>query len=666
MTTRSSKTVVKSRELRDLEALQQRQLWWIAPGKDEKDPNGKETARALTRSATAREISYVPNRWRNLCFWRETTGRPALSQLAYGMAKRPNSFVSYYSSFTWAGTKSRSIAQLCDIFTNRLLAHTTHVSFVPSEGDWAEVKESQQIEDWVEAGNDTLSYFQKRNILGQDALIYGTGFMYYTDDGFGNPDMRVVHPDCVLLSDPDDGNPYDVILRFWGRRTELLYQYRDNPEACEAIAKASSAYPAFYFGSSTLDCSDIVPYLIGYTRPMGKEPGRHVEVIGDYTLIDEEWNWPVPLEAWQFKPMGESWFGQGIPEQTLQIAQWVDGLLAIAQESEQRGGVGKWLIDENANVNADALGDAVAAAVTYLGKPPEYITPEGIGQWFLQHLQYLQGLLRSIVHVSEEAIKGEAPKEFTSGIALQTYSNIEDSSYLEAIGRLEEFDRRNAYQLIMLGKRLNCNFIRTGDRREIKWKELSFNPKFRLNDIQAFNTGRLSQTIAGKQQRLTEMYQNGLIDKRLFVKYQQTPDIPGLYSQLNADADDIQKQLDELVKSDEYIPPSPFQDFDFAIQAVETKMKRCDAQGYPQEVLDRLSMWRATVKNLQAQNNTPDTVPGSPANVPAPPAPGMSAPGLQPPAGLPQLAPVPPPSPLGAAPAPSLPVTANSFAPPQA
>lgn len=639
----------QSKTLRLLQDKSKEQLWFLAPKKKNADDQAKDLAQALNRSAKQREIANIPTRWRNYVYFREMTGRPSMGQLAYGMSKRPATFVTYYSSFQFSGIKSRFCASMADVYINRLLGHQTFISFIPDKGDFEQTKQCEDWESWVEGGFDQLGYWNQRTMAGIEMIWYGTGFITFEEDSQGNPVIGTAHMDEMLYSNPDDPDPFDVIRRRWGKKTELLEKYEDNPAACEAIANAETAYPAFYFGAGTMDCTDIVPYLEAYTKPMGKDPGRHVECVGDFVLTDEPWNYPHPYEAMQFNQLPGSMFGQGIAEVLLQISQWIDGILTTMQEAEQRGGAGKWLYDENSNVNPDALGDTVAAAVSYLGKPPEYITPEGIGEWSLKHLDMLMNMGRQIVHVSEQAVKGEAPKAFTSGVALEKYSEIDDQTFLEKISRLEEFDRRCAYQLLMLGQRTKCQFIRRGsERRAIKFADLKWNPDFRLTNIQAFNVGRLSQTVAGRTQVLKEMYAEKTIDKKLYIKYQQTPDIPGMFSELNSGADSIQEQLDDLVKSSDYQPPSPWMDYDFAIQAVESKLNKAVANGLPQDVIDRLSLWRATVKNLQAQNATPPTVPataGPPGSAPPISGPPGAAPGpfgFQPPPEAAAVAPIQP------------------------
>ena len=626
------KTVrVQSKELRELDKLAHERIWWLVDPDPVKDPTGVKMARAIRKAASDREISYIPTRWRHFVYFREVTGRPGLAQLAYGMSKRPQAFVNYYSSFGFSGVKSRSCAQVADIYINRMLGHQTFVQFLPDDGDFDQTKQCQEWESWVEGGFDQLNYWSERATMGTEALWYGTGFLGFDLGDDDNPKLGSVNLDELLYENPDDPEPYDVIWRRWARKTELLQKYKDNPAACEAIASAATAQPAFFFGRGNLDVSDIVPYLIGYTKGSEAKPGIKTVAIGDWSET-KEWKYPHPFEGWQFSPMPGSVFGQGLVEQTLQVSQWIDGILSTMQEAEQRGGAGKWLYGENSNVNPDALGDTVAAAVSYLGEKPEYITPEGIGQWALGHLTALQNLLRQISHISEQAIKGEAPKSFTSGVALEKYSEIDDQNFLEKIGRLEEFDRRCAYQMLMLGQRTNCQFIRKGsDRKPIKWADLKWNPTYRIDNIQAYNVGRLSQTVAGRFQVLKEMYAEKTINKKLYIKFQQTPDIRGMFSELNSPVDDIQEQLDTLVKGDEYIPPTPYMDFAFAQQAVESRLAKEEKLKSPQEVLDRLQMWRATVLAMQKQNTTPDTPPGQPV----PPPPGQGPPGMPPGAGPP-------------------------------
>lgn len=643
--------------LKELQAISD--LWYLADKRSKEDPRGRKLADAIRRSAVRREVANIPQRARNWIFYRCMTGRPSLDQFAYSMAKRPSSFVSYYSNLDFAGIKSRFAATMADVYTNRLLGHQTFVSMIPVKGDAEQNAQAQDLEEGIDISDDQLNYQKERTTLCTEAFWYGTGFIKFGDDGQKNPKLTAVNMDELLYANQDDPDPYDVIQRVWAKKTELLEEYKGSKDACEAILRAENAYPAFYFGRGTLDCTDVVPLLEGWTRPLSKSvPGRHVKTIGDYTLVDEPWEYPHPFESWSFDLLPGSLIGQGIAEKLLQISQWIDGLLTFLQDCEARAGRPKWMREENSNVNPDTLGDVTAAVVDYLGTMPTLVTPEAVGQYALVHLKMLMDLGSSIVHVSQAAVKGELPAGITAAIALEKYAQIDDQNFLEKIGRLEDFDKRCAYQKIMLFKRLNARF--KSGRRTFDWSTVKLNANFRINDLQAYNVGRLAQTVAGRIQIVEQMYANKRIDGKTYNKFLQTPDIPGMFRDLNAEADDIQKQLDNLVKTAEYNPPTPFMDPIYALKMVETRYAREEADGSSQDVLDRLLMWRATVLSFQKQATTPD--------VDAPPSEAAGA--LPPvvPAGFADMAPPQIPGDpsipaLPLAPPPELPQVTNSAVP---
>ncbi len=585
--------------------LENSDLWWIADGVSAKDPTGKKLAHAVTRAATNREIANVPQRWRNFVFFREMTGRPASFQFAYGMAKRPETFTNYYRRFQFSGMKSRFAGTMCDVYTNRLLGHQTYVSMIPQKGNAEQNAMAREIEDGIDLADDQMRYQAERTTVCTEAFWYGAAAMYFGEDLNGNPIVQAVNPDELLYASYDDTNPYDVIWRTWGKKTELLEEHQDNPEACEAILNAPCAEPAFYFGRGSPDCSDVVPLLQAWTRPLSKKtPGRYVKVIGEYTLKDEKWKYPHPFEWWAFNQLPGTMLGQGIAEILLQVSQWIDGLLTTQQECEVRAGHPKWMVEENSNVNPDTLGDLNAAIVSYMGTKPTLDAPEPIGRYSMQTLGFLMDLGRSMVHVSSASVKGEMPAGITAAIAIEKYAQIDDQNFLEKIGRLEDFDRRCAYQKIMLFKRLKAKF--KSGRREFDWSTVPINDYFRVDDIQAYNVGRLSQTVSGRIQIVEQMRANNRIDDKMYNKFMQTPDIPGMFRDLNAQANNIDKQLDALIKSDDFIPPTPYMDFEYALQQVEMRMDREEAEGARQDVLDRLGMWRSVVMSYVKQKTTPD------------------------------------------------------------
>jgi hypothetical protein len=345
--------------------------------------------------------------------------------------------------------------------------------------------------------------------------------------------------------------------------------------------------------------------------------------VTDFALTDEEFEPDtLPFEAYHFFELSGSTWGQGLAETTLQYSEWVDELLSVTHESDIRAGRGKWFVDETSNVNTDDLSDAVANVVTHLGARPEYVAHDSISPSTMGRVQALIEMAMSRVHVSQQAVKGEVPKSLTSAVALEKWASIDDSSFLEMIGRAEEFVRRCALQYIRIAKRLKPKYTLTGRTKQlIDWPELEMDGDHPLN-ITAYCIGRLGQTLAGKTQKLQQLRQQGDITRQQYLRYLETPNTEGLLDTLNSRTDLVDMILDELVFSDEYVPPPSFCDFEYAVAATEDRYSIEAQQETPQDVLDRLLQFRAHLKELMTQ--------GVPA---AAPAPGLVPP--PPPGGLP-------------------------------
>ena len=596
----------------DAELLITAALWWLAPKKDESDPNGAKLARTMTQVATDRETANMPRRWNSYRFFRCMTGRPQFASFAYAMARRPSNFMSFYGQAEFQPMKAGFSGGLGDVYVNRLFAHTTFVEFVPEKGDFTQRQLAEELTPWCEDEFETSGFWEAYGQMGLDALYYGTGFIKFCKGLKKHGKCESTNPDELLFANEDEPNPQEVIQRVWTTKEDALTKHGKTQEARDAIMKAQSAYPAFYFGPGTLNTENIIALLEGWSLPNSKgEPGRHVLCIGEYTLVDEPWTDPeLPFERFAFHELPSSIYGQGLAELTLQFSEWIDEILQTMQESDIRSGTGKWLLEENSNVNVDALGDTNAAAVTYLGKEPKFITPDPINRYALDRLQMLVDMGMKRVHVSVNAVTGEVPKALTSAIAVERWAQIDDANFAEMIGRLEKVVVRSSYQLLRLAKRQKPSTKRPGrDKQIIDWDRLQIDGD-RPIMMDGFNVGRLGQTVAGKTQQLEKMVADGGITRQVYNKYLQVPDIDNLMDEINAPVEGVSRMLENLIMGGKYIPPSPFFDLGYAKQAVEARIILEGNEGTPEDVLDRLRMWRSAVIALKIQQTTPDAAPG--------------------------------------------------------
>ena len=230
-------------------------------------------------------------------------------------------------------------------------------------------------------------------------------------------------------------------------------------------------------------------------------------------------------------------------------------------------------------------------------------------------------------HVSETQIQGEVPKSLTSAVALESFQKIDDVNFADHIDRLEKLDLRSAFQLVRLCKKLAYSFA-LNDRDKVDYSTLKLE-NGQVAGLTMFNTGRLGQTYSGKQQELATLLQTGSIKLDTYNKYLEVPDNMRMLREQNAPQTGADAALDRLVISDDYIPPTPFLNLDYAKQAAENKFtietNRPEERRLPQKQLDQILMWRAAVMSMIKQRNTPDQpAANAPAQAGSAPAPGFS------------------------------------------
>lgn len=613
----------------DLSALGS-DLWWLAPRKDDDDPTGAGLAREITRVARNREMADIPRRFKNLTFFRHYTGRPVVGTYAFGMARRPSNFISYYGDSEFSPPRFNLIQTCSDIYVTRLLQHKTHISYVPAANSFDQRQVAQDIEAWIEAGRDELDYWRVRKERGINALCYGSGWTKWWSPDGKKMEVRAPSPDELLFGNYDEPNPNEYIERVWAMREDVYDMFGVDDESRAAILNAPSASPAFFFGPGTLATQSIIPLLYGLrTKHQGDngKVGREVLVVGNYTIWDRDYDdYETNLVKYDFHELPSALFGKGIPEILLEIQNDLDEQSAVEQESFIRSGTGKWFFDADSGVNPDELGDTVAAAVACAPntKRPEYVTPDPITERAAERFERQVNWGMKMVHISENAVQGEIPKSLTSAVAIDSWAKVDDINFAELIDRIEVADRQDAQQQIRLGKKLKVDYKRVGTGQQlIKWDALGI-AENTVVGLTAFNVGQLGQTYAAQKQEIISMLASGEIDRPTANKYLQVPDRRQMFDQLNAPETGVDKQLDRIVLGD-YEPPTPFLNPDYAIQAVEARyiLERDRPFPIPQRQLDNLLMWRAVMKDIKAQQMTPGDNFGAaplPGNAPGAPA----------------------------------------------
>lgn len=616
----------------------QSNMWWKAAPKDaKKDPLGRDVALWLTRVATKIEAANTQQRWRSLVYYRHFTGRPTSAQFAYGMASRPSSY-TYYRGFAFNPPTYNAIASCADVYVNRLLRQQMFMSIVPERGAFEQRQQSEMIQMWVEAGLHEIGFWKAFTKMGLDGLCYGSGIIKIAEALTKKIGCFRVHRDELLYENEDEDDPNSVIQRVWANREDVMDRFGKDEASRKAIENCDSAFPAFYFGATPLDCSNVIPLLAGYRKQhVDGSPGRHVLAVQNYAIVDEPYVEPdLPYIQWDFHQLPSGVFGQGLCEILLRIQEEIDRQMAADTENSMRGGWPKWLAHVDSGVNPAALGDTSWGVVKWSGPPyakPEPVNPPSLIAEQVTRVDRLIKFAEKRAHISEVAIKGESGAGANaSGVAQEKRTQIDDANFAEMGRRLEEVAEAAAGKLIRLGIKLKPSFTLPGRNRQlIDWKSVHILDSATVG-IEAIGMSRFPQSISGRQELLDNMLANGAISRQLHSRFSQVPDTDRLQDEINAPQDSVDKMLSDILRSGEYEPPMPFMDLDYAKVAAEVRYMLEVKMGAPRNSLDDVLSWRAAVMELIAQRDTPDeptvvtppgVTPGGPPVGAAPPAAGF-------------------------------------------
>jgi hypothetical protein len=632
--------------------------WFLAKRKGPDDPRGTELAQRVTRVATDLETARFRQRWRSLTYFRHMTGRLTFASYCYGMARRPSALLADYETLLFTPPEFNACGAFSDVYMNRVWSNQPFVTAVPIRGDFNARQRAKYLPQWVDGLDAETGFWDQVPKIGLDANTYGTGWAWLEADYKRKQVLFERVQDDELLWPNEDGELVDqgwVIRRVWGNRYALRYLHRDDPDAVRAIDNAPQAYPAVDF-ISRVDYADVIAYLKAYKLPdkgstkADDKPGRACIVVGDYTIEDREYNFPeLPAIPLTFTDINTGFKGQGLVEQICRTQQSVNRMIGTVQMNMRRHGDSRWLVEANSQVNPDALGNDGRGGgniVKYTQTAPQLITPAVITEQILKEIDREIQWMATRVHVSTQAVVGEAPKSLQSAVALEKYDQITDVNFQAASKRLEAFVVRCAYMKIRIGRELKVSVTLSGRKRQlIDWKQVDI-PENKVG-MQAYPMSRLPQTIAGRQEIIDAQLANNEISRETHMRLSQVPDVDGEQDLENAPQESVVRKLDKMIETGEYQPPNAFADLAYAIEYAESRYTLEEEEDTPQDRLDLILMFKAACEDLQTQKQTPPPLPGPTTQTPTP-APGgppnATVPGfgIQPPATAPIIPPSPP------------------------
>lgn len=540
-------------------------------------------------------------------------GNQLLATASQNIYAKPTQAVSQEAKLTLNVAKAT-----VDTTTAKIAKNKPRTLFLTERGMPDQQRKAKKLTQYVDGVFKNARIYELGQTCFRDSGIFGTGFLKLkTETELGKIEAERVPPDEILVDDSDGiyGNPRtiyqrryihkEVVAEIWGNTPDL----RDKILHCDE--GGSQARP---------DRTDTGPMLYVVeawhlpSSPNAKD-GKRVIAIDSTILVWEDYEksyFPIFRLYWTPPVMG--FYGTGIIEEIMGLQLEINKLLRDLQTAQHRVCAPQIWIENGTQVTKPVTNE-IGAVYRYSGQPPVFYAPSAMASEVYNHVWNLYRRAFEIVGVSEMSATLRKPAGLESRAALREYNDIETERFAIIAQAYERFYMDIAEAIVDMSRDMFTNnpdlpakiagkkFIET-----INWEDVDLG----IDDyvMEVYPTSLLSNTPAGKLERVQEMMESGLIDRSTAMGLLDFPDVESVLNLEMASYNNISRIVDDILEDGKYTEPEAFMDLQQALKITQNAYLKAQTEG---ESADRLELLRRLAKKILSMLVA--------SNPPAPPAP---------------------------------------------
>lgn len=546
-------------------------------------------------------------------------------------------------------------------------------AFSINDAGWALKRRARQYRKWLVGKMQETEFDQLSPMALRDGQIIGTGL---TKIAAGDDDVcaeRVLRDEIFV--DPREsryGKPWQMVQIKRYARDWLLDTLDKKFRNAIINAPSSTRQPWESTDDDEMsiraDLSGYVDVYEAWRRPScdDAEDGRHSMAIDGATFINELWERPrFPVAKFVWCRPHEGYWGRGLVQDLADIQHRINSIVRDIQANIEVGGKLIVAVNEAQDIPVEQLTGSAPFKLKYRGaRPPEFTVPNAVSPAAIQLLQFFISQAYELPGSNQAQSASRSPLGASpSGAALDTMYDIESERFATEEENYEAYrmeaaqcyldaaqDVAKAREKNKGAKRSYIAVWRDGD--SIERLELG---KVKLDDDQYTLTiepvNFVPDTRAGKLAIVDRLVTAGVIPKWMAGALFDEPDIARANKVALAPYHNIERIMDQLADVDVDISllwPEPYHDLNLALEMGKAYYNMMQAEGAPEEILDRYRQWVDAVTNMP-QMQPPEPAPPMPPGPLMPP--GAGAPNLPP--GVMPTIPIAPPG--NGAPMPAMP-----------
>ena len=498
---------------------------------------------------------------------------------------------------------SNQIAPNTQSLLSRLVKSKPQFFATPGQASYEAQKATEVAENLLDYWWDAFSLTEKREEAMMWAIICGNGFWKITWDDKAGQGMRVMlGPDGQPIVDPmiryffeknleaagvdssefeqmlyqgeikvDVMSPFDVLLDDSASVFEdCQYAFCQHPMTSDEIFErygvrlkpnAVNKYPdetlPGVFGNldaKTQENVRIVYY--GYFLPSAKKPeGRFVVFTKDPSIVLYDAPWPYPFERLplvKFPGMrvpGQLW-DSSVVEQAIPLQKELNRTLS--QMIEYKNLTLKPQMLAPVGSLRQRITDEPGAIFEYnpvAGKVPESIPIPSLPPYVFEHLQDLGARLKDVFGLNE-IVEGSVPPNVEAGVAIDLLQEAATDRIAPQIMLMEKSLERCGNLMLQLAQKYYQEprtMIITGSGSKPKIERFEDADLIRGVSVKVEAGSGLPRTRAGRQARVMQLMQMGILSPTKAYKYLDMADFKNLQMQFEADEEQAMREHDKLL-----------------------------------------------------------------------------------------------------------------------
>jgi len=517
-----------------------------------------------------------------------------------------------------AGTQTilNVLKSTTDTIVSKMSQAKVRPFFNSVRGDYQTIKACRSAQDFFDAFYDAQAVYKQAPMVLRDALVFDTGVFWIDDE---RHEIKHVLPWNVYV-DPGEFHysagrnlsrcmlfekqfPYSLLKQQYPEEAKILDRDRNARDEFMIYYDLVEKKKYFVYGRTIFRATKINFSSVPFVFMFWTKPAKGLMTTG---LIDELY--------------------------TIQVQ--IDELQVRIDDATRNGFFNTVFVPEGPNgpsVNESMLSNKASLVVGFkpgpAGGQPVVSTPPPMNPQWLQLLETYIQKAYEIAGISQLSAQGKKPSGLDSGVALETFEDIESERFNVTLQNyIQVFIELAAACIDVFDENADVLPPSLG-RAGVKWRDIKKQKD--LFTIQFSAGSALAKDPAKKLEQIQQLRAMGLVPDTMLAQLLEIPDLESAYSAQAASYDYAQAVVQKVAESGE-VSFLPIADMEMLYSETTRWMLRLAADESNEKYLTNLSKLLKEIIAVQnktnAAMNPPQPVPPAGPEIPAGPVPPEPSP----------------------------------------